>query len=547
MSKLFVYSAATLGTLSLFVVMLISTIGFLIVEDVMYLPIFFIFSVGITIFMNIGLLLISPFIQDFIYRYAYKVKWYKPEEFAQAYPDIYNFSVAVVNHNKFKLPKFGVIADKNPQAFTYGSHRGNGRIVFTEGLLHFLNKDEVNSVIAHELGHIYNRDFIVMTMASTLLQIIYQCYLVFRRIKSRKNNPFPALALVAYVMYVVGTYLLLFLSRTREYLADRFAAEMTGRPDALATALFKIAYGLTQVGAEGGDQSLVESTRALGIVDVKSVSSTSNYLVNSHNTDLNNINFNYMFPFMVFDLKSPWAFVSELNSTHPLTAKRIDSLMKLVPNSNFAMQLQNYLASIRIDNTKLYGLFALDFVIKYSFFFMFILILPLIVLGISPAIVISLVGVSIIVNTLYAYPFMGAGNPTTVAELMKDVYASPVRGKLVTLNAEIIGRGQAGFVLGSDLMVKDNTGIIYVHIKTILGFITNWLFAINKFKKLLGQQGVVKAYFFRGVMGMTVLKNFNNQQHNVNSYPILWSMIFGSLLIVLGLVLTVMSMFIATI
>src|SRR5690606_12275705 len=122
-----------------------------------------------------------------------------------------------------------IIPDRNPTAFTYGLLRSNARIVLTAGLFEFLNEDEARSVVAHELGHIVNRDFLVMTIAGLLVQILYVIYSSLMRrqnsgARSRDKNNAVFIALAAYAMYLLGTYILLYLSRTREYLADAFAA-----------------------------------------------------------------------------------------------------------------------------------------------------------------------------------------------------------------------------------------------------------------------------------------------------------------------------------
>ena len=144
-----------------------------------------------------------------------------------------------------------MIPDRNPTAFTYGILRANARIVVTDGLFEFLNEEEQRAVVAHELGHIVNRDFIVMTAAGTLVQILYQVYAASMRSGrsgSDKNKGGQALVgLAALAMYYVGIYLLYYLSRTREYLADAFSAERVEARH-LASALVKVAYGIVQGG-----------------------------------------------------------------------------------------------------------------------------------------------------------------------------------------------------------------------------------------------------------------------------------------------------------
>jgi Zn-dependent protease with chaperone function len=130
----------------------------------------------------------------------------------------------------------------------------------TQGIFEFLREEEQRAVVAHELGHIVNRDFILMTMAGMLVQILYQLYAVFARSQrsssSKEGNKLAVIGIVALVGYYIGIYLLLYLSRTREYLADAFSASRV-EPRHLASALVKIAYGIVAVEDTEATQSLL--------------------------------------------------------------------------------------------------------------------------------------------------------------------------------------------------------------------------------------------------------------------------------------------------
>ena len=109
----------------------------------------------------------------------------------------------------------------------------------TQGIFEFLSEEEQRAVVAHELGHIVNRDFILMTMAGMLVQILYQIYaaLFARAAAAAIRKGYGAIiGLVALIGYYIGIYLLLYLSRTREYLADAFSANRV-EPRHLASAL----------------------------------------------------------------------------------------------------------------------------------------------------------------------------------------------------------------------------------------------------------------------------------------------------------------------
>src|SRR5262249_19929129 len=148
---------------------------------------------------------------------------------------------------------------------------------------------------------------------------LYQVYAAMMRSGKSEEKSKGGQALVgiaALVMYYIGIYLLYYLSRTREYLADAFSAEhVEGRH--LASALVKIAYGIVSVEDTEATQSLLQSTRHMGVIDVKN----ARYTGLEAESDLRNPQ--RASEAMLFDAHNPWARLIEFNSTHPLTGMRI--------------------------------------------------------------------------------------------------------------------------------------------------------------------------------------------------------------------------------
>jgi Zn-dependent protease with chaperone function len=265
--KLVFASIFTLGILACFVFTIVAAAAYaggLINATVM---------VTFTILISAVMWLISPWLTDLIQGWVYKIESIEFEQFASRYPECARFLKTVCEKHGLKIPMLRLMHDLNPTAYCYGSYPGNARLVMSDGIFHYLNSEEASSVIAHEIGHIINKDFIVMTVAATLLQILYELYVIFTRVKGRKN-PLPLIGLVAYIFWLIGTYLLLYLSRTREYLADRFSAEATQNPNWLSSALVKIAYGIADQPDTEGSRRLLVSTRAMGIYDFKAAQTT---------------------------------------------------------------------------------------------------------------------------------------------------------------------------------------------------------------------------------------------------------------------------------
>ena len=133
-------------------------------------------------------------------------------------------------------PRLAIAAIDMPNAFAIGRSRKSATVCVTNGLLHHLNAQELEGVIAHELAHVKNRDVLVMTIASFVASVA----LMMMQLYQFSIRLFFAFIAVGIATYFLGRLMLLALSRHREFAADRTAALMTGRPSALASALVKV-------------------------------------------------------------------------------------------------------------------------------------------------------------------------------------------------------------------------------------------------------------------------------------------------------------------
>jgi heat shock protein HtpX len=139
-------------------------------------------------------------------------------------------------------PKIAVADLEMPNAFAIGRSKKSATVCATTGIMNTLEPHELEGVMAHELSHIKNRDVLIMTMAgffASIAAIIAQFGLFFGG--GDDDNPsFLVVLLVSWVVYALSFFLMLALSRYREFTADRGAAIITGRPSALSSALMKI-------------------------------------------------------------------------------------------------------------------------------------------------------------------------------------------------------------------------------------------------------------------------------------------------------------------
>src|SRR3954453_11328209 len=149
-------------------------------------------------------------------------------------------------------PKVAVANTSMPNAFALGGSPKNATVCATTGIMELLTPAELEGVMAHELTHVANRDVMIMTLASffaTIAAYIVQFgFLFMGGSRDDDNSPSGAiLFLVSIGVYVISFVLMQALSRYREYAADRGAAIITGRPSALASALYKISSGMARI------------------------------------------------------------------------------------------------------------------------------------------------------------------------------------------------------------------------------------------------------------------------------------------------------------
>jgi heat shock protein HtpX len=149
-----------------------------------------------------------------------------------------------------RTPPVYIVDDPAPNAFAAGRDLDHAYVAVTSGLLQLMDKRELEGVIAHEMGHIRNRDVRLMTLATVMVGVIaLLADMLIRaslwgggdRKRDNQNPIFAILAIVALILAPIAASLIqLALSRRREYLADEASAEITGDPEGLALALRKL-------------------------------------------------------------------------------------------------------------------------------------------------------------------------------------------------------------------------------------------------------------------------------------------------------------------
>jgi len=155
-------------------------------------------------------------------------------------PDLYDMVDRLRQRAGLPMPRVAIAPHQQPNAFATGRNAGNAVVCVTQGLMDLVNRDEAEGVIAHELGHIRNRDMLLQTISATMAGAITNLarFGMVANSGGRRGSP---LAPLAALMAPVAAMIIQFaISRSREFKADAAGAEISGKPLALASALEKL-------------------------------------------------------------------------------------------------------------------------------------------------------------------------------------------------------------------------------------------------------------------------------------------------------------------
>jgi heat shock protein HtpX len=195
-------------------------------------------GVVLALILSIVLNGVSYFFSDRIVLAAYRAQVVDP---AQA-PELCAIVANLAQRAGLPMPRVAIIPDETPNAFATGRDPDHAVVAVTEGILGTLSRQELEGVLAHELGHVKHRDILIGSLCAVLAQAIMllsRMAFFIRPRDDRESNPFAAI-LVMILGPIAALLLQMAVSRSREYEADDYSAHLTGRPDQLASALKRI-------------------------------------------------------------------------------------------------------------------------------------------------------------------------------------------------------------------------------------------------------------------------------------------------------------------
>lgn len=243
-----------------------------------------------------GLLLASPWLWDLWLRWLYGLTALPTATLATYSPETPQLLNQTCRQHKIPQPTLKLLPTETPLLFTYGWLPRYARIVVSQGLLDRLPNDEIATLYLTQVGHLLNRDGVLMSWGTLLLQIPYALYwqagqwadrIQSARTSSRRSEKpasrigktlwfgiLVALSSLGYALFRLWRYPLLWLSRSRLRYSDRFAAIATGNPNGLSRALLHLAIGTAEsIQQQGYTHELFESLELLTPVGYESATS----------------------------------------------------------------------------------------------------------------------------------------------------------------------------------------------------------------------------------------------------------------------------------
>lgn len=216
-----------------------------------------IIAFGLALVMNVG----SYWYSDKIVLSMYHARELAPEEA----PYLHDIVAELARNAGVPKPRVCVIPEEAPNAFATGRDPEHAVVAVTEGILRLLPPEELRGVVAHEMGHVVNRDILIQTVAGVMASAIVTLANIFQftaifgggRDGEGGGNPIGALVLALLAPMAAGL-IQMAISRSREFLADETGARLCGRPLALAGALAKLGAASGRTPLRSGNPSTAE-------------------------------------------------------------------------------------------------------------------------------------------------------------------------------------------------------------------------------------------------------------------------------------------------
>jgi heat shock protein HtpX len=198
-------------------------------------------AIAIAVAMNF----FSYFFSDKMALAMYSAAPVTPTENPEVYARVFGIVQGLTQRMGLPMPKLWLIQDESPNAFATGRNPEHASVAFTSGILRLMNDQELEGVVAHELGHVKNRDILTSSIAATLAAAItFLARMAFWFGGARDDDEDRGSGWAGLLMLIlapIAAWLIqMAISRTREYAADETSAQVTHNPNELISALSKL-------------------------------------------------------------------------------------------------------------------------------------------------------------------------------------------------------------------------------------------------------------------------------------------------------------------
>jgi heat shock protein HtpX len=196
---------------------------------------------AITAVMNLA----SYFLSDKIALMSYRAQPVTETENPEVYHRVAPIVRGLSQRMNLPMPKLWIIPEESPNAFATGRNPNHASVAFTAGILQLMNDNELEGVIAHELGHVLHRDILISSVAAMLAgTITFLARMAFwfggsSRDEEDRGNPVAAIAMMI-LAPIAAMLIQMAISRSREYDADEASAKYVGSPYPLIGGLQKL-------------------------------------------------------------------------------------------------------------------------------------------------------------------------------------------------------------------------------------------------------------------------------------------------------------------
>ncbi len=198
-------------------------------------------GLGIAVFMNFG----SYFFSDKIALSMYRAQPVSETENPEVYRRVAPIVQGLAHRMNLPMPKLYLLPEPSPNAFATGRNPSHASVAFTSGILQLMNDNEIEGVVAHELGHVLHRDILISSVAATIaaaITFLARMSFFFGGTSNDDDNRGGAIGAIAMMILAPFAAMLIqmAISRSREYDADAASAKYVGSPYPLINGLEKL-------------------------------------------------------------------------------------------------------------------------------------------------------------------------------------------------------------------------------------------------------------------------------------------------------------------